>query len=944
MTTAKQTIQANPTKKLIISAALLVLIGLMALALTHQGSENTDHHDFEMITVYLDQGDHNSAIILLKNVLQKEPDNLQARMLLGSTYLTIGNTVSAEKELSKAHQLDPNNPLIRIALAKALFQETKFNKIPALIADTINWSDKQIAETYTIQAQEKIYHGELDQAQALLFKANQLDKTQPDLHFTQAFLKIQRRQPEQAKTILQQLLSKHPKHARALLLRADIALASQEYKAAILDYTQAVKLQKNNWSAKIKLSKVLIEDNQLDQASKQLKSVLSVAPQHPLANYLQALINLKQKDFENAAKHAQVSLDQTQDHLPSLYIAGIANYRQNRNEIAYRQVNALLRQVPGHTESLKLKVALEIKLGLTDEVTTTLVQIDNDGFGEQDISLVIAAGLASLESGDYDLGKRLLQKATRLKSLDPRIHLGQAALALKQGDIESGIAELVKAVEQVPDSKNSKIALILSYLQNRQPDKALAMSIPLSQADAQSSVGAVLTGVAYIIKNDLTKAEKAFAQALAIEPGEPNASHNLAVIALQKNDVAKARRLHQGVIQHHPNDLKSLVELFLIDWQAGKYPQASNWLEHAVLSNPEALPARLMLSQLYLRQNKPTQSLAISKQALASNPNNTDLIALIGEAHRLMGQLAEAITSFNKLSQLIPSSFMPHYRLASIYQITGQLALANEALNKALAINPQHLGALYIKGRIALKSGNTKEASAIVQALQKLVPDNAFITELKAQIAIKNKLLPEAVELYRHVLTQRETNFVNTQLASSLWHQNKHQEAIENLVHWTNRYPEDVLTINVLANFYLLDNQLDNALSQFSTIVKLTPNNALAHNNLAWLQLKAGNVDSALKHAQQASKLAPKDPDAMDTLGMIFLEKGNYTAAERLFANAIELQPRDLNMQFHLAQASAKVGAEEKAEQLLLHILSPENNQARFAYREAAEQLLSKLK
>src|SRR4051812_46041147 len=46
--------------------------------------------------------EYTSAIIELKNVLQKEPNNVQARYLLGIAFLENGDFNSAQTELSKA--------------------------------------------------------------------------------------------------------------------------------------------------------------------------------------------------------------------------------------------------------------------------------------------------------------------------------------------------------------------------------------------------------------------------------------------------------------------------------------------------------------------------------------------------------------------------------------------------------------------------------------------------------------------------------------------------------------------------------------------------------------------------------------------------------------------------------------------------------------------------
>ena len=54
---------------------------------------------------YLARNDRNAAVIQLKNALQKDPDNAEARFLLGKALLENGELAAAEKELNKANEL-----------------------------------------------------------------------------------------------------------------------------------------------------------------------------------------------------------------------------------------------------------------------------------------------------------------------------------------------------------------------------------------------------------------------------------------------------------------------------------------------------------------------------------------------------------------------------------------------------------------------------------------------------------------------------------------------------------------------------------------------------------------------------------------------------------------------------------------------------------------------
>lgn len=933
----------TPYKPKLITA--FTLCSLLSLTVSPIAFANTDSVYMQEVNSYLKQGQNKSAIIVLKNALQKNSEDGSARLALGKIYLTLGDTTAAEKEVNEAHRLNPEHHETSIILARTLLQNRKFKELKTLLSDTEGWPPELITEAYTLQATASIFYGDIPHAEKMLAQATQLNPDKPVVLFAEALLQAQTNNPKQANKYLEQLFLLEPDHIQGLLLQSELAMANQEYALAINALQKITTTQSHIGIANIKLAQALIAVNKPEEAEQQLVKVLTISPEEPSANALLAKIKFSRKNYDEAAQHAEASLLYSENDLESLYIAAASYYVNQRYEAAYNQINKVLERIPSQVEALKLKAAIALKLGLTEEATTTLSQINSEQFIQSDDELLVAAGLASLQKKDYVLSQRLLKQASDLNSNDPRVNLGQASIAAKKGDNNTVIAELLSAIEKKPDSQQAKIALILTYIQNKQPAQALQYAQQFTQDYPENPNGATLEGLSYIMLEDFENAEAAFNKALSIEPGNPNASHNLAaLITKQDNDTKKIRTIHEEVIKHHPDDTASLTELAILNQQAGEYEKATQQLEHTVKTNSEALRPRLILSALYLKQNKPAQSLAISSQALKANPDNADLLILTGSAKRMNGQPDLAIADFKKASELTPENITTHYLLGQLYEETNQLKRAEEAVKKALSLQPGHLGALFTQGRIALKSGDINSANVIAQQLQQAAPDNSFIIELQAQIAQANKQPDKAADLYREVLKTRETNFINIKLASALWDSEKKTEALSTLTEWLKQYPDDVLSMNVLANFYLLDKQFDNAITQFIHIVKLTPGNAVAHNNLAWLLLERNDVNAAYTHAQKANDLAPNDPQIMDTLGIALLKKGDFSIAEPLLADASALLPQNIDIQFHLAQANSETGKLEKAEEILTKILSPEFESISFSEREEARELLHKIK
>src|SRR3954466_12126474 len=72
---------------------------------------------------------YTTAIIHLKNALQKEPNNLQARYLLGVASLENGEFNSAYTELSKAKKAGYAGVELEVALARTLLGQGEYERL-----------------------------------------------------------------------------------------------------------------------------------------------------------------------------------------------------------------------------------------------------------------------------------------------------------------------------------------------------------------------------------------------------------------------------------------------------------------------------------------------------------------------------------------------------------------------------------------------------------------------------------------------------------------------------------------------------------------------------------------------------------------------------------------------------------------------------------------------
>ncbi len=888
-------------------------------------------------------GEYKSAVIQLKNLLSNNPYDPNVRYLLGQIYLEMGQVASAEKELKKALELNANSHEIRITLARFLLQVNKLDESSRTLEGGGQWPSDLAIQAHTLEAQAYLLRGDMVEAEAALAQAMQISANDVEVQLTQAMIYFKQKNTDKAEGVVAQLLLHNPADPKALVLAGNLARYKGDYDRARLHLEQAVAIQPDNISLRVSVAQLALADNQQDQAVEQLNVVLSRSPRHPDANYLMADISLKKNAYADALEYTDQVLSYAEEHAPSHYIAAVAAYSLNQFERAHSHISVVTQRAPISPSALKLKAAVEFKLNLIEDAMSTLAQIDNEDFQPEDSSLLVSAGDAYFDGAQYELSRQLFQRAVRLNANDDTVKMKEVSASLALRDDDAAISALTRMTEQSPQSELAGMALMASHLHSGEEDKVISLARQWQEKHPQSAHGFTMEGLALALTNQLDLAEAAFRRALTVAPGDPSASQNLAVLAIQEGKFAKARGLFEGVIAKHPNNERALLGLFALEQQAGNLEQALIWLQQAVVANPKALEPPLVLSQFYLDLNRPIQALAVAETALVNLPDNPKLLLLSGQAQKLAGRYSHAVSTLGALISVEPDNLLANYHLADIYEKSGQFRLAQKYIDKTLDLNPDHLASLLVLGRIKLKNGSIDDAKAALARLKKQTTDNLLVKEFEAQIALSTGHAAEAVGLYQDVLKQHKSSATTLQLAAAQWNSGDKEAGISTLSRWLVEYPQDMIIHHLLANYYLIDNQQDKARKAFRDIVELTPDNVWAQNSLAWFLHQQGALDEALGHAKKARELAPTNAEVMDTLGMILLDKGDARAALKLIGDAASRLPESSDLQYHLALAKVKNGHIEDAKAILTRALGKADSTTPFASREDAERLLSEL-
>ena len=889
--------------------------------------------------VYIAAGDLRAGVIELKNAIQQNPEDPEARLLLGTTYLVLGDPAGAEKEISRARELGAAAQDVLVPLARAWNDQGAHDKtLKHLVLDDTAPEQHRI-DVLVSRGHAHLGLGQLEAAQAHFDEALAVMPDDVPALIGRARLAMQQDDPETADALVGRAKSIAPEDFEVLAAAGTLALVAGRPAEAVATFGKLAERVPGNFGYTLSLAQAMIANEQADAAVGVLEALLRWAPEHLHVNYLRALAAYQTENFEAAKAHGQKVLGIVPNHLGSLMIVGGAHFALGENEQAVVRLQSFVRSVPQHEPARRVLGEALLKVGNpagAQRILRPLVENkDNKDIG--DPALLAMIGTAALRSGDLESSKRYFERLTETQPENAAARAQLGAVRFDLGEIEDGIADLEKAVGQDPAS--SALALLAtSYMRTGLLDKALEAAQRLTHEHPESAIGPTLAGIIHVWMNEPDEARVAFQRAWALDPDAPGAGLNLAALDFKEGNLEAAHQILVETLEKNPQNPRVLQRLGEIEALTGRPAAKSRFVELIALE-PDNVQPKVSLAQLHLQDGEPQEALDLTERLLRSNPGDIQLGEVVGRAYLALERPQDAARVFRSLTEAHPDAVAPRLALAQVLVTAGEQGQAKEQLEKVLQIDPENVPAGLALARFAGAEGDLKRAERMLVALDDAAADNADVLELRGDVAAAAGQLDEAGRFYRKVLQQDPTGTRSIKLAALERRAGK-PDYLSTLQVWLADHPDDVAVRLAMADARLTAQDNAAAREEYERIITISPDNVVARNNLAWLLWQSGDVSAALPHIKTALEHAPESPQVQDTAGIVFLAAGDAERAVALLRKAAEASPEDATILYHFAQALHAIGEFGQARQVLEQVLG---NGSLFPERQQAEAFLKQL-
>jgi putative PEP-CTERM system TPR-repeat lipoprotein len=904
---------------------LIILVFSISALVACSGSGPNDRQMVQTAKKYLGEQKIREAALELRGALQKNPDNGEARYLLGQINLDIGDSAGAEKEFRRARKAGWQEEDALIGLARALINGHKFQDLMDEVEIKEDYSLITRANLYGLRAEALVGLSEVAQASEALSVGAEIDENAFHLLKTTIQLRLTREDLDSTISALKRALLVHPDNPELLLLSAIVAIQGKNPTEAMDAYRKVIDQDPPKFftvygrQARLRLVGLEILDQKFDQAQSTLEPLVRMNANDPETNFLAGRLTFALGNYERAEEHLLKVLKIAPDHSQTHLLFGSVNFAQQDFEQAAYYIAKYLSTVPENLDARKLLGRAYMLLGQQDEAQATLQK----GLGEkgaEDAELLALVGLSQLQGGDTASGIEGLEHALKVDPKKASLRRELAKAYISTGEIDHAIQELKTILTKDGREEQTQVLLVIAYLRAGNFSQAINTVLDLQAMSPNDPAVLTLAGNVFAASDDKPEARKYFSKALQLRSGFVPATMSLSRLEEMQGNYTEAEALYKGIVDSDVESIAPLLALARLAESQGMTKEMLDWLKQARKRAPRDIKPRVMLAEYYLREKQIKKANLLIKEAIKIGSRQPILLILQSRVMIANERYNEALPLLTEIVTREPESIFARALLSETHLMLGQAKDARRQLEIILEKQPSYIPALVLIVRMELQSGHYEQALEFVDQIQKAQPDLYMGYELAGDARTARKQYVEAKTAYQQAWNLEPSAALAIKLSETLKRSGKPEDAPAALLAWLNDHSDDARSLQFLGTSYQDLGQNDKAILAYEKVLTVQPDNMVALNNLAWLY-SLSNDPKALGLAEKAYTAYPDNVGIQDTYGWLLVQQGQVDKGLGLLKQAMEKLSEVLEVRYHYAVALLKSGEKTEARKLLNQLL-----------------------
>lgn len=868
----------------------------VALSLAACSPEKTSEEYLSAAKANINAEKKSDAIIALKNAVRVDLQNAEARVLLGSLYLSMGESAAAEKELSRALALNGDVKNTLPQLLKALNLQNKSKETITLIAEY----DEVSPEILLYQALAYNRLDEKSKAVQSIEQANELSAESIYSQLGDAYFNVDLSDIASAIENIDKILAVDPNLTEALIFKGQLHFAQKDYRNAINAFNEYHRLLPGDVQIRLFLANTYIKDEQFDEANKQLDYLLKLVPEHPFTNQLKGLIKYQKSEYKQSLAYTEKAIQNGLNTPSNRVVAGLSAFKLEQYELSHQYLVTLSESLSSTHPVRRVLALVQMQLGYNTDAGNTLEALE--GVTSQDVNLFTTASFELLKSGKIDEAKKLLAKTENVFTDSSEEMTKIGILKLSMNDLE-GLADLEKAIEIDPELPMAKVALAAAYIENKEYDKALDLAEKWKLSQPDKVEGYNLAAKILLIQNHHEQAEQELKQALSLNDNNAYSRLYFATKHLSNNQPEEAIKHLESIFSVSPTHLTALQLNYRAHKVLSSETVAIDKIEQSYNTNKDNIAYRLLYARVSFIEKDFNKTIELLENIKITDDAPAIQWALLGDSYLKLNQNNKALTVFDDWI-----AKQPQYRAAWLRKISAQEKLADyrsalSTVEQVLVKAPEDSQFNVLRVNYLILTKELGEAQVQIDSLTEEQKELPLVKGLQGKIWVAEGRYKKALSGLKALYGVLPSPYNTALLFATYRKLEQENVGFDFMQKHIEKYPNDDISRNLLAESVI---NVDHTLAKKHYLVLLTasPDNLSILNNLAWVEYQLGEYQSASKYAQRAIDLDGNHPQVLDTAGLIQLKLGDKKKAIELLTKAKLFAPNDGEIAKHYQEAT----------------------------------------
>lgn len=658
--------------------------------------KNSADAHWGLARAYENQGDIYAAVDELKQVIQLNPNNLDAKAKLGNYFLLFNPPQFAEtqKLLDEIFAANPNFVEGYILKASLLAAQNKpENEIVAALNRAVELNPNRV-ESYISLARFYMQANKATDAENAIKKAVAVNDKSALGYLEYGRFYSFTNHPAEAEAQFKKAIEVEPSNLDAREALASFYLAQQQFDKAEQAYKDLAQTQENSPEGLTQLANYYVAVGREADAIQVFQNILKDSPDYARARYRLGEIYLNRREYDNVSAQVEKLLAVNNTDTEALLLRARGKLQQNDAEGAAKDLEDILKKLPSEKNALYYMTEAKLALGQIDEARAFIGDLEK--YHPNYLNSKLLQIQASFASGEYQTA---LSQANDL--------IAKAGTATPNADTDAQQIEELRV-------------------------RAL-----------------IARGSAYLNLGKINEARNDFQQVQKLSPNSASAYVNLARLSQAAKNLPEAQGFYEKALSLDGKNFDALSGLISVLEQQKQFAAAHELVNQAMPNAAKTDLASLYYLNADVFRNEKNADAAISelKKAMAADENYLPAYSAYAAILIEQKQADQAVEQYQKIVEKQPS--------AAVYTMLGMLNDARQNYDeseknyrRALEIMPNApIAANNLAWNIAAYNrGNLDEALRLAQGVVDKNNGNAGFYDTLGLIYFKKGLYPQAVE------------------------------------------------------------------------------------------------------------------------------------------------------------------------------------------------------